>query len=50
MTQLTPGQVHELLATVAQTVPDAMTCDQCFELLAVLADSDVTGRKPAVSL
>ena len=50
MTQLTPVQVQKLLSSIAQAVPDAMTCDQCFELLAVLADADAAGTNPKVSL
>jgi hypothetical protein len=50
MTQLNPEQVKELLAAVSDAVPDAMTCDQCFELISVFVDSQLQGTPPVVSL
>ena len=50
MTQLNLEQVKDLLAAVSDAVPDAMTCDQCFELISVFADSQLQGTPPNVSL
>lgn len=50
MTQLNPDQVRELLVAVSDAVPDAMTCDQCFELISVFADSQQQGSPPDVTL
>lgn len=50
MSRITPVQVRKLLVTVSRTVPDQLTCDQCFELIPLLADAQMEGRSPDVSL
>ena len=45
MTTLTFAQVKKLLTTVSKTVPDQLTCDGCFDLIAEFADAEIRGNE-----
>lgn len=50
MSHITPQQVRKLLKAVSRAVPDVLTCDQCFELIPVLADAQLQGMPVDASL
>ncbi len=50
MSKLTYAQVKKLLATVNKTVPDKLNCDDCFELVAEMAESQIRGDELSETL
>ena len=45
MKDMTYEEARKLLGAVAQTVPDSLTCDDCFRLMSEYADAELLGRE-----
>lgn len=50
MTILTFAQAKQLLTTVSKTVPDQLSCDDCFDLMAEFADAEIHGNELTATL
>lgn len=50
MSEISLNQAKKLLSAVAAARPDGITCDECFTLMAALADSELQGTSPLATL